>query len=81
MSLPLPSESESPSTNAVAPSIAAGAEDEGEMGAHHHMFFAVELRALQQKLTHFLPLGQEIAFTYDPMLALTPPLLVVASTG
>jgi hypothetical protein len=65
----------------AAISITGGAEDEGEMGAHHHMFFAAELRALQQKLTNFLPLGQEIAFTYDPMLALTPPRLVVASTG
>ena len=65
----------------AAASIARGAEDEGEMGAHHHMFFAAELRALQRKLTLFLPLGQEIALAYDRMLALTPPLPVGASTG
>lgn len=65
----------------AAPSITRGAEDEGEMGAYHHQFLAAELRALRQKLTHFLPLGQEIALTYDPMLALTPPRLVVAGTG
>jgi hypothetical protein len=57
-------------------SITGGAEDEGELGAHHHHFFAAALRALQNKLTHFLPLGQEIALAYDPMLALTPPRLV-----
>lgn len=65
----------------VAPSIASGAEDEGEMGAYHHMFFAAEVRALRRKLTNFLPLGQEIALVYDQMLALTPPLVVDAGTG
>lgn len=61
--------------------ITRGAEDEGELGAHHHLFLAAGLRALQQKLTHYLPLGQEIALTYDPMLAMTPPRLVAAGTG
>ncbi|MEM6635168.1 MAG: hypothetical protein AAF667_04685 [Pseudomonadota bacterium] len=56
--------------------IATGAEDEGEMGAHHHMYHLAELRALAVKLAGFLPIGQRIAFSYDPMLALTPPALV-----
>lgn len=62
-------------TNAPG-TITAGAEDEGEMGAHHHRFLAAQLRALHKKLTRFLPLGQEIALLYDPLLAVTPPELV-----
>ncbi|MBK0327763.1 hypothetical protein I5535_10710 [Rhodobacteraceae bacterium F11138] len=54
-------------------SIAAGAEDEGEMGAGHHLYLAAGRRALEKKLTAFLPLGQEIALRYDPLLAQTPP--------
>lgn len=53
-----------------------GAEDEGEMGAHHHQFHAAKLAALTQKLGAFLPLGQEIALFHDPMLALLPPAVI-----
>ena len=55
--------------------IRQGAEDEGEMGAHHHQFHAAELSALTRKLTRFLPLGQEIAIFHDPHLARLPPVL------
>ena len=57
--------------------IRAGAEDEGEMGAHHHQFHAAELVALARKLSRFLPLGQEVAIFHDPHLAQTPPELTV----
>lgn len=56
-----------------SPAISAGAEDEGELGAHHPFHFAAQMRALRKKLSAYLPLGQEIALTYDPLLALTPP--------
>ena len=56
--------------------IRQGAEDEGEMGAHHHQFHAAELTALARKLTRFLPLGQEIAIFHDPHLARLPPAAV-----
>ncbi len=52
--------------------IRAGAEDDGEMGAHHHMFHAAQIRALRLKLTDYLPLGQEIAIRYDPYLSHPP---------
>ncbi|MDI5892155.1 hypothetical protein [Halomonas rhizosphaerae] len=45
------------------------AEDEGEMGAHHHMFHVASIRALELKLTDYLPLGQEISIRYDPYLS------------
>ncbi len=53
--------------------IRAGAEDEGEMGVHHHHYHAAELSALLRKLQAFLPLGQEASLIFDPMLALVPP--------
>lgn len=53
--------------------ITAGSEDEGEMGAGHHRFLAAGRRALEKKLSTFLPLGQQIALRYDPLLAQTPP--------
>ncbi len=49
-------------------SIRQGAEDEGEMGADHHLFHAAQLRAVKLKLTDFLPLGQEVAIRYDSRL-------------
>lgn len=58
-------------------SIAAGAEDDGEMGVGHQFFHAAGLRALEKKLAAFLPLGQHAVLRYDPLLAHTPP----ASTG
>ena len=54
-------------------SIAAGAEDDGEMGVGHQFFLAAGRRALAKKLSAFLPLGQHIALRYDPFLAHTPP--------
>ncbi|SFR50777.1 hypothetical protein [Litoreibacter janthinus] len=54
--------------------ITAGAEDEGEIGVGHGLYHAASLRALRKKLEQFLPLGQEIAIFYDPMLALSPPI-------
>ncbi|MEO0999786.1 MAG: hypothetical protein AAFW69_04125, partial [Pseudomonadota bacterium] len=56
--------------------IRAGAEDEGEMGAHHHQFLAAQLSALEAKLAATLPLGQEIALRYDPLMAHRPPHLI-----
>jgi hypothetical protein len=53
--------------------ISAGAEDEGELGAYHALHFAAQMRALRKKLSAYLPLGQEIALAYDPLLALIPP--------
>jgi hypothetical protein len=55
--------------------IREGAEDEGEMGAHHHLYLGAQLTALARKLRDFLPLGQEIALRYDPLMALVPPRL------
>ncbi|PRY71358.1 hypothetical protein BCL64_108119 [Halomonas ventosae] len=48
------------------------AEDEGEMGAHHHMFHVASYRALELKLTDYLPLGQELSIRYDPYLSRPP---------
>jgi hypothetical protein len=60
---------------ATSPAIRQGAEDEGEMGAYHHRFFAASFAALEKKLATYLPLGQEIALSYDPHLSLKPPTL------
>ncbi len=49
--------------------IRQGAEDDGEMGAGHHLYHSAQLRAVKLKLRDFLPLGQEIAIRYDPRLA------------
>lgn len=57
------------------PEISAGAEDEGEMGAGHHLWLAAQLRALSAKLADFVPFGQEIALRYDPLLQRPPPAL------
>jgi hypothetical protein len=53
--------------------IAAGAEDDGEMGVHHGHHHAAGLRALARKLVQFLPLGQDASLRYDPLLCLVPP--------
>lgn len=52
--------------------VGEGAEDEGEMGAYHHLYHFAQLRALRLKLRDFLPLGQEISLRYDPHLARFP---------
>jgi len=57
-------------TTSVA--IREGAEDDGEMGAYHHMFHAAQIRALETKLGAFSPFGQDIAITYDPHLVRPP---------
>ena len=53
-------------------SIQHGAENGGEMGAGNHLYLCARVRALSLKLQDFLPLGQEIAVRYDPMLARGP---------
>jgi hypothetical protein len=53
--------------------IAMGAEDEGEMGAHHHLYLCARVHALARKLTNYLPVGQEVHLVYDPLLILRPP--------
>lgn len=58
-----------------AAAIAEGAEDRGEMGAHHHLFHAAKLRAIRTKLKYFLPVGQTITLGYDERLAIRPPKL------
>ena len=50
-------------------SIREGAEDDGEMGAYHHLYLSAQMRAVKLKLRDFLPFGQEIAIRYDPRLA------------
>lgn len=49
--------------------ILAGAEDGGEMGAMHHLFYSARIDAVRRKLADFLPLSQEVAIRYDPRLA------------
>jgi hypothetical protein len=49
--------------------IRQGAEDEGEMGAYHHLFYSAQIRAVKLKLQEFLPLGQEATLRYDARLA------------
>lgn len=49
--------------------IRQGAEDDGEMGAYHHLYHSAQLRAMKLKLRDFLPHGQEIAIRYDVRLA------------
>ncbi|MEM7505605.1 MAG: hypothetical protein AAF415_02580 [Pseudomonadota bacterium] len=55
-----------------SPRVLEGAEDQGEMGAYHHRFHAAQIRALELKLTDYLPLGQEIAIRYDAYLSRPP---------
>ncbi len=55
------------------PALSEGAEDDGELGAHHQHYTCAQLRALRKKLSAYLPLGQEIALAYDPLLSLRPP--------
>ncbi len=53
--------------------VASGAEDEGEMGAHHHLYLNARVAALARKLSGYLPVGQEVHLLYDPLLILRPP--------
>ncbi len=52
--------------------IRFGSENEGEMGAYHHLFYAAQIRALQLKLADYLPYGQDVVIKYDPHLARLP---------
>jgi hypothetical protein len=40
--------------------IAAGGEDESEMGAHHHLRRPLRLRAAERMLQPYMPVGLEI---------------------
>jgi len=53
-------------------SIREGAEDDGEMGAYHHLHHTAQIRALRLKLGRFAPFGQEIAISYDPHMSRPP---------
>lgn len=52
--------------------LLAGAEDGGEMGACHHLYYGARLDAVRRKLRDFVPLSQEIAIRYDPYLSRPP---------
>lgn len=52
--------------------IREGAEDDGEMGAYHHLYHAAQIRALRLKLERFSPFGQEVAIRYDPHMTRPP---------
>lgn len=56
----------------AAPSIVAGAEDAGELGAYHHKYYAAKLRAIRLKFAQFLPAGQSVAIAYDKRLSVPP---------
>jgi len=53
--------------------VATSAEDEGEMGAHHHLYLSARVAALAYKLSRYLPVGQEVHLLYDPLLIPPPP--------
>lgn len=54
-------------------SIAAGAEDGGEMGAYHGHRHVLRRQAVLEKLREFLPVGMEAVLVMDPSLACVPP--------
>ena len=54
-------------------SVAFGAEDEGEVGAYHDDFNLARVVAVAEKLTEYLPLGQELSIRYDKKLNRKPP--------
>nr|WP_321465816.1 phage tail protein [uncultured Desulfobulbus sp.] len=54
-------------------SIAAGAEDGGEMGAYHGHRLVLRRAAVLEKLREFLPVGMEAVLVMDPSLACVPP--------
>ena len=53
--------------------VAAGAEDGGEMGAHHHRHHLAGLRALQTKAGDHAPFGLAFVPLYDRRLSRRPP--------
>ena len=54
-------------------SIAAGAEDGGEMGAYHGHRYVLRRAAVVEKLREFLPVGMEAVLVMDPSLTCVPP--------
>ncbi|MEM8587643.1 MAG: phage tail protein [Pseudomonadota bacterium] len=60
---------------ASPPSILAGAEDDGEMGALHEHKASAAVRALLTKLEDYLPIGLEAVALYDRRLLQAPPRL------
>ncbi len=50
-----------------------GAEDGGEVGAHHHKYYSLKLEAVQDKLDEFLPVDMEAALMIDRRLWALPP--------
>jgi hypothetical protein len=55
------------------PSIRAGAEDGGELGAYHHLHLALRWEAVRDKLAEFLPFGMEAVLIPDARLGCVPP--------
>ncbi|MES2442386.1 MAG: hypothetical protein V4574_06115 [Pseudomonadota bacterium] len=60
--------------------LRSGAEDEGEIGAFHHLFHAASLRALDRRLRDALPFGLTLALAHDPRLGVEPPVLTGGGT-
>jgi hypothetical protein len=54
-------------------SIRAGAEDGGELGAHHHLHLELRWQAVRDKLAEFLPFGLEAVLIPDARLGCVPP--------
>ena len=48
------------STASCSPLIAAGGEDESEMGVHHHLRRPLRLRAAERQLDPYLPVGSQL---------------------
>jgi hypothetical protein len=53
--------------------IRSGAEDGGELGAHHNHRYALRERAVLDKLGEFLPVGMEAVLIADESLSCPPP--------
>jgi hypothetical protein len=58
---------------ATPSSIRAGAEDGGELGAHHHLHLSLRWDAVRDKLGEFLPFGMEAVLIPDARLSCAPP--------
>ncbi|HRF06664.1 MAG: Phage tail protein (Tail_P2_I) [Candidatus Accumulibacter phosphatis] len=63
------------------PAIRFGAEDGGEMGAHHHRYYSLKFEAMQDKLIEFLPVGMEPVLIVDRRLLSLPPEIKNSSNG
>lgn len=58
-----------------------GAEDGGEMGAHHHQYSSLKIEAMRDKLQEFLPVGIEVALIKDRRLWFLPAEIKNANGG